>query len=106
MLYQMDVIISKEELERVLKNAPNVEDVEWINHGKFGFSREIRFVVNGIVYEIEWWKNISYLKTRDGLVVQFKNLKVSGAWPNSYKTNLEFHKDGEIVAVLPLEEYK
>lgn len=99
-------IIQKDDLETLLNNAPNVTDVEWINLTNCGYSRLIQFVVKGIIYRIEWWTNVSYLQTQEGLVIPFESIKISGTWPNRYKTNLQFYAKGEVAAILPLEEYE
>lgn len=86
--------------------SPFVTEVQWIKHDEHGFSRRIQFVINGIVYRIEWWKNISYLQTQEDLQIPFEYVEVSGTWPNGYKTNLQFYTKGEAVAILPIEKYK
>lgn len=97
--------IDRGRLFETLINAPNVTDVEWIDHYKSGYSRTLKFIVENTTYRIEWWKNVSYLNTANDLQIPFEYVEVSGTWPNGYKTNLQFYRDGEVVAILPLEEY-
>ncbi|WP_393965778.1 hypothetical protein [Exiguobacterium sp. S22-S28] len=101
--------MTQEQLETLLVNAPNVTGVAWINENKYGFSRECEFHVRGMRYAIRWFTNICYLIIGEAEVL-FEELKVTGTWPNSFKTNLNFYQDrydGEpgIVAIIPIEEY-
>lgn len=61
---------------------------------KYGFSRNIQFSIRGVVYEIEWWKNVSHL----GLTgpyenyVRFTSIRVDTTWP-SFSRGLALHND-------------
>lgn len=98
-------IIGKGLLEEVLTTAPNVKSVQWICKSNYGFSRDLEFYVHGKKYVIEWWVNGSYLYFNEGAMFSFDNVKVSGTWPNRFKTNLQFYQDGKVVAIIPLEQY-
>ena len=60
--------------------------------------------MNGKVYRIEWWKNISYLH-RDGLVVVFERVNQSPTWPNRAKLNLQFYYGANTTAIIELEHW-
>lgn len=102
--------MTKEQLETLLVNAPNVTGFAWINESKHGFSRECEFHVRGVRYEIRWFINTCYLKIAEAEIC-FDQLAVSGTWPNNFKTNLQFYRDRygdepSVVAIIPIEEYK
>ena len=96
-------INTKENLEKVL-NKNQIEVVGWTNKDEYGFSRKYKFVVRGVEYVIDWWCNVSYLTTGE-CQIPFTDIEYSGTWPNSFRNNLVFKKAGEIVCVLPVEEY-
>ncbi len=95
----------KDELYNTIKNAPNVTEVEWINKGEYGFSRTLSFVIRDRKYKIERMWNLSKLIFEDGSVVLFDKCRVSGTWPNRFKTNLQFYLDKGPIAIIPIEEY-
>lgn len=70
------------------------------------FNRNRRFESLGSEHVIEWYSNISYLKT-NGVTVMFYTVKQSSTWPNGSKMDLRFEdEDGEVVAVLPIEMHE
>lgn len=101
--------MTREQLETLLVNAPNVTGVAWINKEKYGFSRECEFHVRGARYEVRWFTNTCYLKIGEAEIC-FDQIKVTGTWPNNFKTNLQFYQDRyndepSVVAIIPIEEY-
>jgi|SRR5690606_1803407 len=95
----------KEQLYNTVKNAPNVSYVQWVVADKYGFSRTLMFTANKKTYTIRWSWNESELYFDKDSLLHFDTCKVSGTYPNNYKTNLQFYLNGRIVAVIPLEKY-
>ena len=99
------LVDKQEKLENGLKSIPLISDVEWINHDKFGFSRELKFSVRANTYEIIWWVNYSQLIINKELVLFFDELEYNGVYPNRFKNNLVFKYKKQDVLFLPVEEY-
>jgi len=67
------------------------------------FERNILFTVLGKNYEIEWWRNISYL-FYDDLQIPFERVTRSNSWPNGAKMNLQFYSErGNVNCILKIE---
>ena len=98
--------IDIDELFGLLKSAPSVVITGGYNpESKTDFDRTIKFSVRGKDYEIEWYKNISYLYIGE-VKIPFYNVSVSGTWPNRFKNNLQFvYAGGETICIMPIEEY-
>jgi hypothetical protein len=67
--------------------------------------RELTASINGIVYQIEWWINISYLTTPNGAILPFHDVAISGTWPNAARLNVQFRYYNEVCFIIPLEDY-
>jgi hypothetical protein len=76
----------------------------FIDPDGYGFSRIVRFEIHDVEYEITLFANECYLWC-GGLQIPFYCCEVSSTWPNGFKRNLQFYYDGEVCAVIPLEEY-
>ena len=97
-------MISKEDLDKVLHLNRNIEGVIWDQVKPGEFSRGVYFMVRGMAYKIEWWSNVGYL-FKERLQIPFDHVELSGTWPNSFKENLQFHYNGRVCAILPVEPY-
>ena len=71
-----------EQLDRVL-DYPTIE-VEPFKEDGVHFERRRKLTVDGRRYEIEWWKNISYIHY-DGLTIPFDRVKQSNTWSHRSK---------------------
>ena len=74
-----------------------------------GYHRNFYFTIRGIKYRIEWWSNVRYLLVgeREEVQIPFDNFRLSGTWPNHFRTNLQFYDTaGEVVCIVPIEPYE
>jgi len=83
---------------------------ELINFDSCGFSREFAFTVNGVYYEVTWFKNQSTLKIgEEGQChVMFFMAELSNTWPSHQgsKMKIQFRDaKGNCVAVIPIDFY-
>ena len=85
--------------------SPEITEIGWVEHDKYGFSRAYDFTVRGVKYTVECWANICYLNCGE-LSIVFDNFEFSGTWPNSFKKNLQFYFNKKTIAILPVEEYQ
>lgn len=85
--------------------SPNIKVEGWINKDDFGFSRDFAIEVRGQRYVLNVWANYSNLICGE-LVVLFDQISFNGHWPNRFKNNLEFRYRGNIVAILPVDEWE
>lgn len=99
-----------ERIDRVL-NHPAIILIEPPNPAEF-FERRRRFKTsrNDGIYEITWWKNISYFATlgEDGdsnSLVLFDHVDISGTWPWRSRFDLRFTYQDELSCVLKIEKY-
>lgn len=97
--------LTKEKLEKVLESNDCIKAIGWVKKDKYGFSRTYQFEVRGVVYEIEWWKNISYLHCGE-MIVLFDEMNISGTWPHHFKNDIRFYYKGDVCCILPIEEYE
>ena len=91
-----------ENLEALLASNEEIKPLPVIELGAGEFNRVREFIVKEQLYKIEWWVNLSYL-THGALMVPFHTVKISGTWPNHFKTNLQFYYYNNACAILPLE---
>jgi len=70
-----------------------------------GFYRSFTFDALGNEYVFTFYQNQCHI-TRDGLQINFTHASIDGCWPNKYKENLNLVIANEIVAIIPLTEYK
>lgn len=97
--------MKRERIENILTSSQYIQFNGWINpDGISGFSRICSFAVRGVEYKIEWYCNYSSLFCGEMLVI-FDNFRISGTWPHHFKNNIQFYRNGEICAVIPIEEY-
>ena len=96
--------LTMEKLEKILESNDCIKAIGWINKDKYGFSRTYQFEVRNVVYEIEWWCNISYLYCGE-LFVLFDEMRIDSTWPNHFKNNIQFYYQGKVCCILPIEEY-
>ena len=83
----------------------NILNIEQAAVGDETFDRVRKFEIDGMPYDIIWYKNISYLVC-GGLKVPFHKVYQSGTWPNDKKLNLQFeYCGGETCAIIELEDY-
>ncbi len=94
-----------ETVEKLPAFSPCITDAGWINHDKYGFSREYSFSVRNTKYVIDCWKNMGYLRCGE-LNIPFHTFQICGTWPHQYKNELQFFYHGNTCAILPLEEYE
>lgn len=55
-----------------------------INIDKQGFYRDVEFTINNIMYVVNWFKNVSYLKIgndRRNSFIQFTEINLNETWP-------------------------
>ena len=71
------------------------------------FNRKIPFSLDltKARYHILWYANIAYLYAEGDMQIPFDDLKITGSWPNGYKTSLQFYYNGQVCCILPIEEY-
>lgn len=93
-----------EDLDAVLEHK-NILELERSALGNEMLDRVREFEINGMPYDITWYKNICYLVC-GGLKVPFYKVRQSGTWPNNKKLNLQFeYIDGATCAIIELEDY-
>lgn len=96
--------MKQESIDYISKLSKEITDCKWINQDKYGFSREYQFTVRGVTYVIEWYCNYSELRIGE-VTVLFNGIRYDGCWPDDYKNDLVFTWNGNIVAILPVEEW-
>lgn len=96
--------MEKERVEEILKSSKHIRFNGWIKPNEYGFCRTCSFSVRGVEYEIEWYCNYSELRCGEMLVL-FDNFRTENTWPHYYKDNLQFYRNGNVCAVIPIEEY-
>jgi len=92
--------IGRQELLEKLKSHESIK--EPYSRG----AREFGFTVGGKEFRIEWWINVSYLKTQCNCTIPFNDLEISGSWPNASKKNMYFKYYGEACCILPVEAWE
>ena len=96
----LDFVLSHASID----NQPSPSPAEY-------FERSRYFKISGCVFHIDWWVNVPYLTTPNGVVVpfcsvKFCSVKVSNTWPNGSKLNLQFYNQhGDVCCILPIEQY-
>lgn len=96
---------NKDKLEGYLKSITLISDVKWVNHDKYGFSRELHFTIRGNTYKIIWWYNCSKLIINNELSLFFDALDYNGFNPNGFKNSLVFLYEGDYRLWIGVEEY-
>lgn len=96
--------MKKETVEKILASSKYIQFNGWINPDEYGFSRTCSFTVRGVEYRMEWYCNYSTLYCGEMLLI-FDNFRIDNTWPHHYKDNLQFYRNGNVCAVIPIEEY-
>lgn len=93
--------ITLEDIKQLL-TTHNIE-FSMVNADKCGFSRKVKFTLNGVNYFIEWWANVSYLSIGGPYAnaLPFTHLSKDTFYPR-YKTGLKF-SDGDACFYLAIE---
>lgn len=84
--------------------SKDIKAIGWVYPDESGFCRDFEFEVRGQKYRINAWTNYSYLFCGEMFVI-FDDVEFSGTWPNHFNNNLVFTRRGNIVALIPVEEY-
>lgn len=97
--------MTMDDILRILSRSRNITNVTMIDVDDYGFSRRVRFEVEGQVYVIERWANLCYLEAGNAKII-FDKVRFKGTWPNRYKNNLQFYDDrNEVVCVIGVDKY-
>lgn len=97
--------MSMDDILRVLAISENVKNVTMIDVDEYGFSRRVRFEIEGQIYVIERWANTCYLEVGNAKI-NFDKVRFEGTWPNCYKNNLQFYDDrNEVFCVIGVDKY-
>ena len=92
-------------VEKLGSLSPNIKVEGWVNKDDFGFSRDFAFEVRGQRYVLNIWANYSNLMCGE-LTVLFDRIEFNGCWPDRFKNDLRFYFKGNIVAILPVDEWE
>lgn len=73
--------------------------------GEANLVRNIDFNIAHKHFNILWFKKLMRLSSQCGMSIMFDNVEYSGTWPNNFKKNLQFYRNGDTIAVIGIERY-
>ena len=94
-----------DELDKVLRSNPAIENLQRFSEGRELFERYFSFSVRNQQYKITWHRNLMLLNIGEFELI-FDEVKLASTFPRCYKNFLQFYNDDKLIAAIPLELYK